>query len=176
MNLNNNIMNELTKEKLNEYKENKEVLYIYKLPCSLYNSRFEYIIVGNVQKEDYNNVRYFKPEDWFYRIGSGSLLPTVCATLTKSGKVKEYVNIYQKPDIIKLRALLICSFNNSTQFNNKLTSQEILQESLWGSQVIKEFRVNRVDVFNTKLNMETAYKNFIDSSEPIYKMWREKNE
>lgn len=167
---------EINKEQIVTFRENKKVLYIYKLPCSLYDSGYEYIIVGHTKEEEYDNVRYFKPEDWFRRIESGSLLPIICASLNKSGKIKEYVNIYQKPNIIKLRALLICSFNNSTPFPGKLTQKEILQESLWGIQIIKEYRVNRVDVFKTKVSTETAYKDFIDSSEPIYKMWKEKNE
>lgn len=169
-------MKELNKEKLNEYKESKEVLYIYKLPCSLYDSGYEYIIIGNVKEDFYGNVRYFKPSDWFCRIGSGSLLPTVCATLNKSGKIKEYVNIYQKPDIIKLRFLIQRSVVNPSQSLIILTPEEIIQESLWGIQVIKEFKVNRIDVFKTDTTSSIAFQEFMKVSEPIYKMWKEKNE
>ena len=164
---------EINKEQIVALKENKEVLYFYKLPCSLYHSGFEYVIVGNILKDAYDNVRYFKSEDWFARIESGSLLPLVCSTLNKSGKIKEYVNVYQKPDIIKLRLLIQRSVLNSTDI---LTSKEVIQESLWGIQVIKEFKVNRVDVFKTDINSTVAFQEFMKVSEPIYKMWKEKNE
>lgn len=164
---------EINKEQIVVLKENKEVLYFYKLPCSLYHSGFEYVIVGNILKDAYDNVRYFKSEDWFARIESGSLLPLVCSTLNKSGKIKEYVNIYQKPDIIKLRLLIQRSVLNSTDI---LTPKEVIQESLWGIQVIKEFKVNRVDVFKTDINPTVAFQEFMKVSEPIYKMWKEKNE
>lgn len=118
---------EINKEQIVALKENKEVLYFYKLPCSLYHSGFEYVIVGNILKDAYDNVRYFKSEDWFARIESGSLLPLVCSTLNKSGKIKEYVNVYQKPDIIKLRLLIQRSVLNSTDI---LTPKEVIQESL----------------------------------------------
>ena len=164
---------EINKEQIVALKENKEVLYFYKLPCSLYHSGFEYVIVGNILKDAYDNVRYFKSEDWFARIESGSLLPLVCSTLNKSGKIKEYVNVYQKPDIIKLRLLIQRSVLNSTDI---LTPKEVIQESLWGIQVIKEFKVNRVDVFKTDINPTVAFQEFMKVSEPIYKMWKEKNE
>lgn len=164
---------EINKEQIIALKENKEVLYFYKLPCSLYHSGFEYVIVGNILKDAYDNVRYFKSEDWFARIESGSLLPLVCSTLNKSGKIKEYVNVYQKPDIIKLRLLIQRSVLNSTDI---LTPKEVIQESLWGIQVIKEFKVNRVDVFKTDINPTVAFQEFMKVSEPIYKMWKEKNE
>lgn len=164
---------EINKEQIVALKENKEVLYFYKLPCSLYHSGFEYVIVGNILKYAYDNVRYFKSEDWFARIESGSLLPLVCSTLNKSSKIKEYVNIYQKPDIIKLRLLIQRSVLNST---GVLTPKEVIQESLWGIQVVKEFKVNRVDVFKTDINSTVAFQEFMKVSEPIYKMWKEKNE
>jgi hypothetical protein len=47
---------------------------------------------------------------------------------------------------------------------------------LWGIQVVKEFKVNRVDVFKTDINSTVAFQEFMKVSEPIYKMWKEKNE
>ena len=44
----------MEKNKLQELKENKEVKYIYKLPCSLYDDGFEYIVIGNVTSNESN--------------------------------------------------------------------------------------------------------------------------
>lgn len=42
---------------------------------------------------------------------NGSLLPYVCSTIGKSGKIKEYLNIFKKPDVI-LNNKYIKSLNN----------------------------------------------------------------
>ena len=54
----------------------------------------------------YDNVKYLSSQCWFQRMQNGSLLPIVCTSLGKSYKIKEYVSVYVKPDIIKLRKLL----------------------------------------------------------------------
>lgn len=164
----------MTKEELKAYKENKEVKFIYKLPCSLYDEGYEYIIVGNniVSKDD--NVRIFSLEDWFIRIKSGSLLPYVCSILSKSGKVKEYINIYEKPDIINLRKYIM---ERSAIYNIEHIrdiDKELMQECLWGIQVIRELKVNRIDVFKEKI--KNPFEEFMIASAPIYKMWIENNE
>ena len=164
----------MTKEELKVYKENKEVKFIYKLPCSLYDEGYEYIIVGNniVSKDD--NIRIFSLEDWFIRIKSGSLLPYVCSILSKSGKVKEYINIYEKPDIINLRKYIMerSALYNAEHMHH--IDKELIQECLWGIQVIREFKVNRVDVFKEKT--KNPFEEFMIASAPIYKMWIENNE
>ena len=45
-----------------------------------------------------------------------------------------------------------------------------MQECLWGIQVIKEFKVNRPDVFKDKSSLFTAVDDFYDAVDPIYKM------
>ena len=37
---------------------------------------------------------------------SGSLLPYVCSILSKANKIKEYLNIYSKPDLLAFRKLV----------------------------------------------------------------------
>lgn len=164
----------MTKEELKVYKENKEVKFIYKLPCSLYDEGYEYIIVGNniVSKDD--NIRIFSLEDWFIRIKSGSLLPYVCSILSKSGKVKEYINIYEKPDIINLRKYIMERSALYDAEHMRHIDKELIQECLWGIQVIREFKVNRVDVFKEKT--KNPFEEFMIASAPIYKMWIENNE
>jgi hypothetical protein len=90
---------------LDTLKQNKEIKYIFKLPNSYYEEGFEYIIVGNVEDEIPNS-RIFTTEQWFDKMNSGSLLPYVCSILPKKYKVKEYLNIYSKPDVLKLRRLI----------------------------------------------------------------------
>lgn len=143
---------------LNTLKQNKEIKYIFKLPNSYYEDGFEYIIVGNVE-DKIPNSRIFTTEQWFNKMDSGSLLPYVCAILPKKYKVKEYLNIYSKPDVLKLRRLI-----------TSLDGIELMQECLWGIQVIKEFKVNRPDVFKDKSSLFTAIDDFYDAVDPIYKM------
>ena len=53
-------MRSFSKEEIQALKENKEVLYFYKLPCSLFDSGFQYIIVTDALEppEKYDNVKY----------------------------------------------------------------------------------------------------------------------
>lgn len=171
-------MRSFSKEEIQALKENKEVLYFYKLPCSLFDSGFQYIIVTDAPEppEKYDNVKYLSSQCWFQRMQNGSLLPIVCTSLGKSYKIKEYVSVYVKPDIIKLRKLLKNSLLGACKYPWSLSDDEIIQESLWGIQVIKEGRVNRIDVFKTDITSSIAFQEFMKVSEPIYKMWREKNE
>lgn len=151
----------MTKEELKEYKENKEVKFIYKLPCSFYNEGYEYIIIGDNITSQSNNVKVFNLGNWFKIIESGSLLPYVCSTLSKSGKIKEYINIYEKPDILLLRRYV----------NALVDKKSLIQECLWGEQFIKEGKVNRIDVFKNKYSDPIdAMNKFYDAVEPIYKM------
>lgn len=143
---------------LNTLKQNKEIKYIFKLPNSYYEDGFEYIIVGNIE-DKIPNSRIFTTEQWFDKMDSGSLLPYVCSILPKKYKVKEYLNIYSKPDVLKLRRLI-----------TSLDGIELMQECLWGIQVIKEFKVNRPDVFKDKSSLFTAIDDFYDAVDPIYKM------
>lgn len=171
-------MRSFSKEEIQALKENKEVLYFYKLPCSLFDSGFQYIIVTDAPEppEKYDNVKYLSSQCWFQRMQNGSLLPIVCTSLGKSYKIKEYVSVYVKPDIIKLRKLLKNSLLGACKYPWSLSDDEIIQESLWGIQVIKEGRVNRIDVFKTDTTSSIAFQEFMKVSEPIYKMWREKSE
>lgn len=164
----------MTKEELRTYKENQEVKFIYKLPCSLYNEGYEYIIVGNNITSKDDNVRIFSLEDWFTRIKSGSLLPYVCSILSKSGKIKEYINIYEKPDVIHLRKYITeLSAPHSAYYMYNI-DKELIQECLWGIQVIMESKVNRIDVF--KERVKNPFREFMIASAPMYKMWIENNE
>lgn len=171
-------MKSFSKEEIQTLKENKEVLYFYKLPCSLFDSGFQYIIVTDALEppEKYDNVKYLSSQCWFQRMQNGSLLPIVCTSLGKSYNIKEYVSVYVKPDIIKLRKLLENSLLGACKYPWSLSDDEIIQESLWGIQVIKEGRVNRIDVFKSIYKVTEAFSEFLEVSAPMYRMWRENNE
>lgn len=162
--------NYLTKENLQKLKENKDVKFIYKLPCSFWEEKFEYVIIGDLDTKEDNNVKYFSLDDWFLLMKSGSLLPYVCSTLNKSGKIKEFINIYEKPNIVKFRRYITDRAKMLDQMYKNLSNMEYVvnQECLWGIQIIKEGRVNRVDIFKEKC--ENPLKEFIKLSDPIYKM------
>lgn len=166
----------MTKEEIKQLKEDKDIKFIYKIPCSFYEEGYEYIIVGENMIPKNDNARFFNLDDWFSIMKSGSLLPYVCSILPKSGKIKEYVNIYEKPDIIKLRRYIISEITYLQGINKDLPNidMDITRECLWGIQVIKESKVNRIDVFKEKI--VNPLKDFMTISEPIYKMWKEYNE
>lgn len=150
----------MTKDELKNYKENKDIKFIYKIPCSLYKEGFEYIIIGNLLTEKKENIRFFNLDDWFVRMKSGSLLPYVCSTLSKSGKIKEFLNIYDKPNLLNLRSFLLHATEDI----------EIIQEGLWGLQVLKEFKVNRPDVFKSEHTSDEVLRSFLSAVDPMYKM------
>lgn len=151
----------MTKEEIKQLKENKDIKFIYKIPCSLFDEGFEYIIIGDNINIKNDNIKTFTMNDWFLLMECSSMLPYVCSILSKSGKIKEFINIYEKPDILTLR-----------QYINTITNKKILiQECLWGEQFIKEGRVNRIDVFKNKYyDVTNAIGRFYDASDPIYKM------
>lgn len=105
-----------SKSDITPLKNDSGIKFIYEIPES---SNFEYIVVGDIETKTEENVRYFNLEDWFTRLRSGSLLPYVCSTLPKSRKIKEYLNIYEKPNLLNFRKLIL---------TNRLTEKEINQE------------------------------------------------
>ena len=97
---------------------------------------------------------------------AGSMLPYVCATCSKAGKVKEYINIYEKPDLLALRHYI------STIKDDKI----LLQECLWGEQYIKEGKINRIDVFkNSNPNVKETVIRFYGLVYPRYEMSLKQN-
>ncbi len=50
-------------DKLNSLKENEEIKFIFKIPCSLFDDGFKYIIVGNVTTRRRINEFYYSLED-----------------------------------------------------------------------------------------------------------------
>lgn len=104
----------MNKKLLKILKESKRIKYIYRIANFLYKEGYEYIVIGDLSQEDFlksfsiqsNIVRYFTIDDWFIRMQSGSLLPYVCSILSKANKIKEYLNIYSKPDLLAFRKLV----------------------------------------------------------------------
>lgn len=151
----------MNKEKLSELKENKEILYIYRIPCSL--SDYQYVIIGNVKTHLDKYDCYYSTEDWFSLMKSGSLLPYVCATIGRQGKIKEEVNIYDRPNLLTLRKYIL---------TEELPNWRVYQELQWADQVLVEFRVNRPDVFKniklTKKVVKNEIAQFLHNIEPMY--------
>ena len=142
----------MNKEEIKELKENKDIKYIYKIPCSLFETDL-LVIIGNI-KTKYDKEKhclYFSFEDWFQRTNCGDLLPYVCSTLSKKGKIKEYLNVYVKPDLVKFRNYIIK--------DPSITSLEKYIEVNWALQILREFKVNRPDVFSKESNFEELMKN-----------------
>lgn len=148
----------MTNDKLNQLKENKEVKFIYKLPCSFYDDKFEYIVVGDIKLKQ-PNVTLYSLQQWFALLESGSLKGYVCAILPRKYKIKEYLNMYQKPDMLKLRHYVLNIHND----------KDIVQECSWGIQCIKEGKVNRIDVFKDNYFTQDVRSDFLKLVAPIYK-------
>lgn len=159
----------MNKEEIKELKENKDIKYIYKIPCSLFETDL-LVIIGNI-KTKYDKEKhclYFSFEDWFQRTNCGDLLPYVCSTLSKKGKIKEYLNVYVKPDLVKFRNYIIK--------DPSITPLEKYIEVNWALQILREFKVNRPDVFSKESNFEELMKNkyqknlstFLTEVHPMY--------
>ena len=91
-------------------------------------------------------------------MNSGSILNYVCATLSKKYKIKEYLNIFQKPDLLKLRSYILHLKND----------KDIIQECLYGEQYIKLGKIYQLDVFKNKPNVQESLQLFLNSVFPIY--------
>lgn len=124
----------MTKEELKKLKENKEIKYIYKIPCSLFSDNYLYVIIGNIKTRVFKNIWYFSFEDWFDRINNHDILPYVCSVLSRTNKCKEYLNIYYKLDIIKFRKRIL---------STKLSNLEQCLQLSWAIQILKEGKLNR---------------------------------
>ena len=159
----------MNKKLLQTLKDAKTIKYIYRIANTIYDEGVEYIIIGDLSKESFlkefqnlpNNIRYFTLNDWFIRMQSGSILPYVCSTLSKVNKIKEYLNIYLKPDLLKFRKL-VCS--------DKLSNIECIQECLWAIQIIQEGRVNRVNVLKSEYNKSEIVSLFLKEVDLRYKL------
>lgn len=146
--------------KINISENLESVYFLYKLPCSLYKNGFENIIVGDFKSKRLIGDTYININDWFSMMTNGSLLPYVCNTLSKSYKIKEYINIYSKPDPLKTRSYI-----------SKLSDKsDVIRECLWTIQFVKEGKVNRPDVFKTQKSYSEVLKEFYDIVDPIYYM------
>lgn len=53
----------MTKEEIRQLKENKDIKFIYKIPCSLYEKGYEYIVVGGNITSKNDNVTFFSLDD-----------------------------------------------------------------------------------------------------------------
>lgn len=53
----------VTKDDMIKLKENKEIHFIYELPCSLFESGYEYITIGKIETKTEDNLRQFSYED-----------------------------------------------------------------------------------------------------------------
>ena len=149
-----------SKEDIIKLKENSEIKFIYEIPNSLYENGYEYVIVGDLETKTEENLRQFNFEDWFLRMQAGSLLPYVCSIAIRKHKIKEFLNIYDRPDLLKFRKFVLTV---------KLPDNEVIQECLWACQIISEFRVNRPDVFTKEISKEDALSQFLTLVDPIFK-------
>ncbi|MBQ0113525.1 MAG: hypothetical protein KBT03_10375 [Bacteroidales bacterium] len=152
----------MDKEQLNKLKESRDILYIYKIPCSFFDEQCQYVIIGNIPTRIQGNEYRFNIQDWFQRVMSGSILPVVVSRLHHKYKIKNYAQITWTYDILSLRKFLL----NTT---NRLT---LVQESLWGYQFLTEGRINRPDVFkgiDKYIPAEECLQKFLEAIQPRYK-------
>lgn len=99
-------MSNINIEKL---KYNDDIRYIYLIPNSLFEDKMQYVLIGNIKTDKEDNVFCYSLEDWFQKMKSGDLLPYACATLSKKYKPKEYLNIYDKPNMLTFRKYILNS-------------------------------------------------------------------
>lgn len=94
-------------------KNNEDIRYIYTIPNSMFDDGLQYILIGDIITAQEDDVFCYSFNDWFNKMGSGDLLPYACATLSRKYKPKEYLNIYDKPDLLKFRKYILnCNLSN----------------------------------------------------------------
>ena len=148
-------------QNLKTLKENKDIKYIYKIPCSYLKEGFLYVIIGTLAepiKDEF--ILYMSLEKWFERMQQGDLLMYACATLPKKYKLKEHLNIYSKPDLLKFRKFIL---------TNKVSDLELCLETAWAGQILTEWKINRYDVVKTEPNVAVSLSKFLASIDPMYK-------
>ena len=141
---------------ISKLKNNDDIKYIYTIPNSLLEDGLQYILIGDIKTDQDNNVFCYSLKDWFNKMKSGDLLPYACATLKKKYKPKEYLNIYDKPDMLKFRKYIL---------NCNLSNWEIEQQLLWAIQILDEYKINRHDVFASKNNFNAVFNEFLNKIE-----------
>ena len=94
-------------QNLKTLKENKDIKYIYKIPCSYIKDGFLYIIVGTMAPVECEEVILFTLDEWFDKMQKGDLLMYACATLPKKYRIKEHLNIYTRPDLLQFRRYIL---------------------------------------------------------------------
>lgn len=141
---------------MSKLKNNDDIRYIYTIPNSLFEDGLQYILIGDIKTANENNVFCYSMDDWFFKMKSGDLLPYACATLKKKYKPKEYLNIYDKPDILKFRKYIL---------NCDLSNWEIEQQLSWAIQILSEYRINRYDAFTSKNDFKALFSEFLDKVE-----------
>lgn len=148
-------------QNLSILKENKDIKYIYKIPCSYLEEGFLYVIIGTLAEPIKDNaILYMSLEKWFERMQQGDLLMYACATLPKKYRLKEHLNIYTKPDLLKFRKFIL---------STHLSDLEICLETNWAEQILTEWKINRYDVVKTEPNVAVSLSRFLAIIDPMYK-------
>ena len=137
-------------------KNNEDIRYIYTIPNSMFDDGLQYILIGDIITAQEDDVFCYSFNDWFNKMESGDLLPYACATLSRKYKPKEYLNIYDKPDLLKFRKYIL---------NCNLSNWEIEQQILWAIQILDEYKINRYDVFTSKNDFKAILNEFLKRME-----------
>lgn len=138
---------------VNKLKNNEDIKYIYLIPNSLFDNKLQYILIGDITTDNEDNVFCYSLEDWFSKMSSGDLLPYACAILKKKYKPKEYLNIYNKPDMLTFRKYIL---------NSNMSDWETEQQLNWAIQIIEEGTINRFDAFASKNDFKALYSEFLN--------------
>ena len=119
----------------------------------MFDNKLQYILIGDIATDNEDNVFCYSLEDWFSKMSSGDLLPYACAILKKKYKPKEYLNIYNKPDMLTFRKYIL---------NSNMSDWETEQQLNWAIQIIEEGTINRFDAFASKNDFKALYSEFLN--------------
>lgn len=146
---------------VNKLKNNEDIKYIYLIPNSLFDNKLQYILIGDIATDNEDNVFCYSLEDWFSKMSSGDLLPYACAILKKKYKPKEYLNIYNKPDMLTFRKYIL---------NSNMSDWETEQQLNWAIQIIEEGTINRFDAFASKNDFKALYSEFLNKVDGMLRL------
>lgn len=144
---------------VSKLKNNDNIRYIYIIPNLMFEDGLQYILIGDIKTDHEDNVFCYSMKDWFLKMESGDLLPYACATLKKKYKPKEFLNIYDKPDILKFRKYIL---------NCNLSETEKIQQLYWAIQILDEYKINRYDFSSCKINFNTILNDFLSKVEGMF--------
>ena len=180
---------------INKLKENKDILYIYWLPRSLYGIEpdkdyYLFIVTEDFKRpEELLNVDFnysvININDWFLRVMNGDILAWECACLNKKYVIKEHVKLLMKTDLLQLRQCVDMQLDKigETEFpSEKQQSLKAIKYCIFANQIIENHKIVNYNVLGhahnalSRANYDNIKKVFYDYFNPEYNLLKKRTD